>query len=842
MKPLPLNISKMIKIACDGKTSTFKHPAGHEIVVLHAALPASMRKEIEKLPLAKGGEVKLAVHEEGVNKQSGIKEAGQGTSIAGKLVRDGHVKEAKASHANRLQQLRDMPKPKLAEGGDVLPKYMHPPKDPKMEAVPRLAIAEGGQVAKPTGSSDSKPVQDASEYDQTLANGWKNIKKAFMAEGGLLMEGQGPCKNPNCKSHGKPHPNCRCYGGYAKGGVVQSACESGSYHHPSCQYYADGEVKPQTMDLSEGPYTGDVPRAARDAFDAHKKEQHKHDDVKKDIGESTEDYPVMKAKGGKVKMYADPQEPVSANDSAPVMEAASPSPEAQPVAPQPTPIAEVNPAAAMASQNPMQGVAVPTVPEGRNNLNPDEKNTMNPSAVAENAQTAADAERDVAIAAGKAHANMQIGAQQAIIANQQMLQQNYKNIAGHVQDFDTWMSKNQVNSNHYVESMGAGRKTATALGLFLGGLGQTNGGSNPALDYLNRQIDRDIDAQKSRVDQARTIYGAYRDLYGDGKATYDATKASMLDILARQSDQITDQLGTPLARANNLKLKAQIAIDKSKSLQDAAVSLGSLPGTRAENRHAPSSQGTAPASAPSLPMSSPAKDHKGIEHGASSGWDENSSVEKLGGESSNNDTLVPGHKRRVQELQKFNIFSKDPNRAAGLQESYNQQLKVDEALGRVDDLYDTMYSETNGLSGRIHRGINPHAIAAGTGAAGTIAGGIVGGLPSMGVGTVPGAIGGGTIGAGLGEGIGHGLQAVTNTDANAKYDTDYATLKSMIAAALPNRGDALVEELARKYAPTDRDSKAGAIKKREALKADLVQLSHNGPLQQVELIKGKKKK
>lgn len=23
-----------------------------------------------------------------------------------------------------------------------------------------------------------------------------------------------PCKNPNCKSHGKPHPNCKCYGGH----------------------------------------------------------------------------------------------------------------------------------------------------------------------------------------------------------------------------------------------------------------------------------------------------------------------------------------------------------------------------------------------------------------------------------------------------------------------------------------------------------------------------------------------------------------------------------------------------------------------------------------------------
>lgn len=51
-----------------------------------------------------------------------------------------------------------------------------------------------------------------------------------------------PCKNPNCKSHGKPHPNCKCYSGggndhYAQGGSV---CATGSKHMPGCEYFADG--------------------------------------------------------------------------------------------------------------------------------------------------------------------------------------------------------------------------------------------------------------------------------------------------------------------------------------------------------------------------------------------------------------------------------------------------------------------------------------------------------------------------------------------------------------------------------------------------------------------------
>lgn len=53
-----------------------------------------------------------------------------------------------------------------------------------------------------------------------------------------------PCKNPNCTSHGRPHPNCKCYSGggseaLAKGGEV-SFCSESRMHEPGCEYYASG--------------------------------------------------------------------------------------------------------------------------------------------------------------------------------------------------------------------------------------------------------------------------------------------------------------------------------------------------------------------------------------------------------------------------------------------------------------------------------------------------------------------------------------------------------------------------------------------------------------------------
>lgn len=63
-----------------------------------------------------------------------------------------------------------------------------------------------------------------------------------------------PCKNPHCHSYGKPHPNCRCYGGHAEGGEVTPFCSEARAHNPDCEYFADGgDVKAPVMfdDLKE---------------------------------------------------------------------------------------------------------------------------------------------------------------------------------------------------------------------------------------------------------------------------------------------------------------------------------------------------------------------------------------------------------------------------------------------------------------------------------------------------------------------------------------------------------------------------------------------------------------
>lgn len=59
-----------------------------------------------------------------------------------------------------------------------------------------------------------------------------------------------PCTNTSCKSHGIPHPNCKCPAPLAEGGEA-SFCSSNRMHTPQCEYYAEGGEVSQRGSLSQ---------------------------------------------------------------------------------------------------------------------------------------------------------------------------------------------------------------------------------------------------------------------------------------------------------------------------------------------------------------------------------------------------------------------------------------------------------------------------------------------------------------------------------------------------------------------------------------------------------------
>lgn len=67
-----------------------------------------------------------------------------------------------------------------------------------------------------------------------------------------------PCRNQNCPSYGKPHPNCKCHGAHAEGGMVEPFCATTRPHGRGCEYFAEGGEVP-TDDLPQVASAGEVP-------------------------------------------------------------------------------------------------------------------------------------------------------------------------------------------------------------------------------------------------------------------------------------------------------------------------------------------------------------------------------------------------------------------------------------------------------------------------------------------------------------------------------------------------------------------------------------------------------
>lgn len=142
---------------------------------------------------------------------------------------------------------------------------------------------------------------------------------------------------------------------------------------------------------------------------------------------------------------------------------------------------------------------------------------------------------------------------QAVQQEQQMMQ-SYQN---HYNDLDQerqgWISdiQNQhIDPTHYLGSMNTGQGIATAIGLMLGGMGGglTHQG-NPALDFINKQIDRDIAAQQVNLGKSETLLNANMRQFGNLKDATDMTRVMMQDAVKNQLGAAAARSQDPLAKS-----------------------------------------------------------------------------------------------------------------------------------------------------------------------------------------------------------------------------------------------------------------------------------------------------
>jgi hypothetical protein len=146
-----------------------------------------------------------------------------------------------------------------------------------------------------------------------------------------------------------------------------------------------------------------------------------------------------------------------------------------------------------------------------------------------------------------------------IQAQQQQLndyQQRTGDLRSEYQNFIQDYQNKHIDPKNVFENMSTGQKISTGIGLFFGGLsaGFSHQG-NPAMDFLNKQIDRDMQAQKDNMDQGRNLLSANMQQYGNERDAMAMTEAMQRGIIANQMQEAALKSGNPLLQA-----KAQQAI------------------------------------------------------------------------------------------------------------------------------------------------------------------------------------------------------------------------------------------------------------------------------------------
>lgn len=334
----------------------------------------------------------------------------------------------------------------------------------------------------------------------------------------------------------------------------------------------------------------------------------------------------------------------------------------------------------------------PNVPSGSNVLLPN--GSMNAPATAQSAQLANIEQQKIDAAKSKAMVPVE---QARIQAEQQQAQQDQDRINAlqiHADNLASNITK--VDPKAYLKNMSAPAKVATGIGLFLGGFSVPFGGQNFAADFLNKNIERDVNAQIQNNENQKTIWGAYKELYGNQRAAHDMAKASMTDIYLGQARQIDQQLGTAQSKANLIKLSSDLATIKNKAILDAAGNLRSTPNNPERNLAPNKDINIRPAVAPGGPSEQKSFGPPEAEASSQKGL-------LKPDEYADSPILTPDSEQKLEDMQ-FGTHQDKANYPEALKQ-YTQAQQADTILNQLHEVHQNLYDEAKigGTSGYLRR-------------------------------------------------------------------------------------------------------------------------------------------
>lgn len=135
----------------------------------------------------------------------------------------------------------------------------------------------------------------------------------------------------------------------------------------------------------------------------------------------------------------------------------------------------------------------------------------------------------------------------------------------------------QVDFQRTWHNKAAGQKALNIMGILLSGVGGgMTGQPNMAMQVLDKEIQRDIDQQKTEMDKKQTLYGMYLKKYGTEREARLATMNAYHNMFAAKMEQVALQQNSPKALAQAQMFSSQKTMEVMPQLQQLWVQKAAL--------------------------------------------------------------------------------------------------------------------------------------------------------------------------------------------------------------------------------------------------------------------------
>lgn len=515
------------------KIATLIHPEGHEFRVAISALHPENRKNLEKLQMADGGEVAendenkpLEVEEEKPSKLE-YEPIKPKHPIEYEKLADGGQAGASSGSASQSDSSKQAPEEKIQQGPG-------PANTQPVEYAPiKSNLARGGEIRqsnpKLEESKKLPPKPQLPHYDQ---GGQVNPKPSPEPQGQWAARGADPDKRKAvADSLAKAFGNKK-----AQGGEIERDAS------PSPSPSPDNETLGSKIGYPGADKTVKKPRYA--------------DGGEAESNDIPYDKLIPQEQAANAPYVMPGQEQTSTPQASPNQQ--QPMPEQQPPAQQAASAIPPNPAD---NYDLMHGAAL-------------EQKGMQEQANAES--RAADAQAAQLRVQGQAQYDLQQ-------SYQDKLNEINTERENTVQDY-----KNQhIDPNRYMGNMNLGQRILTSMAIGLGGVGGAmTHQENPALKFLNQQIDRDIEQQKSELGKRQTLLQSNLEHYKNLQDATMMSKLQMGDYAKTQLDKLAAQSQSPIIQARALQMKGQLEQQMAPIAHQLAMKqmlMGAQPGSIQED-------------------------------------------------------------------------------------------------------------------------------------------------------------------------------------------------------------------------------------------------------------------